>query len=1201
MAQRRLAILLLVSVCLLGLALPAPLWAQIAQGSITGLVKDPSGALIAGANVTATNQGTGNTATVHSQADGAYLVPNLEAGTYRVSAEAPGFKRLTIAGLKLDAGSTLTQDMKLEVGAVTQTINVSGTSSLVETTNNTVGSTVAVEPLEMLPLQERYIYNLANLSPAAFFNSYDDNPVNIRLSNVSLGGGRFNQTLAQIDGIDNTRGSTMGPQTQEMEVPPDFIQEFRVAINNLTPDYGRTAGGVLQTTIKSGSNGFHGDLYEVLRSNKQAAAGWNIPVGTKPPIHRNFAGGTVGGPIKKDKAFFFFGYEHTWNNEGYSNIDSVGLPAWYGGDFTTATTDQVVGGVHTAVPLIIYDPQIPLTLQPSGAMGSTQVSCLGVLNKICPARFDASTLKWLAAAHMPVTPNNPYGGKPGDIYNNTSNFADITVAPYTRAFYLGRWDENLGSRDKVMAHYVALKDLNYIENGTADTVFGIGNGGQRNPSHTQNMALNWTHIFSPTFFMSATTGGMRLFLITGNFFANGTNYPQQLGLTNVPGPYPPGMSFTGGTLGLVEGTGGGAYRWEAGVYLNNDVKFTKVVGRNNITFGGEYDHFNNNDALYNGAGGSYTFNGGYSANWLNGSQQPNTGAGLADFLLGYYSAISVTATPSFGRRAYSMAAYGNDDLRVTPNLTLNLGVRYEATSPISSPTNVLTSFSPALPNPLAGTTSGGTAVAAGQTGITTFENLNGFGKYLWNWERGINPRVGFAYRLFGRSDWVVRGGYGIFLANPQQNGTYLSGYSPWGKTFTASYNPQGSSSPNPSPFLAQGIPAGVIVAPPASALTATFGDVGTQFATSSWSFWAPKMGIPYTQNLNLSVEHQWKDSLLSVGYVGNLGRRLQGAAVNINLVPPSSLPLLQQASPPNVRTLRPYTQFSGNNASVSLADPNEGTSNYNALAIQFKHNYKNGVMWTVSYTWSKWMDNINMQSNSNANLGDNSGIQNPYYFTGERSRSDDNIPQRLVVAPLYELPFGKGKHFLNHGGVVNQVLGGWQISADGTWQSGSPFGPTISSGGSTYLKDSNYTLRPDKIGPSASPNKFQAAVGVVGLQYLNYSSFISPASGCPNNSTAVFPCGTLGNQSRTLPDINGPGIANLNFELAKNWWIKEKVRLNFQCNVLDIFNTPYMSLPAESYSLNSASFGLITSGTWPGGGGGNQYVRLIDFTMKLYF
>jgi hypothetical protein len=207
-----------------------------------------------------------------------------------------------------------------------------------------------------------------------------------------------------------------------------------------------------------------------------------------------------------------------------------------------------------------------------------------------------------------------------------------------------------------------------------------------------------------------------------------------------------------------------------------------------------------------------------------------------------------------------------------------------------------------------------------------------------------------------------------------------------------------------------------------------------------------------------------------------------------------------------------------------------------------------------------------------------------------------------VLSPLWELPFGKGKHFLNQGGVLNQVVGGWQVSADGTYQSGSPFGPTVASGGSSFLGDTNYTLRPDKIGPSASPNKWQPATGgVVGVQYLNPASFIAPPTGCPSSYTGPFPCYTLGNSSHTLPDINTPGLYNMNIEIAKNFYFKERFRLNFQCNAIDVFNTPYLGGGSSfgnppNESVNGANFGLLTGQAWSG-----IYRRIIDFGLKLYF
>ena len=605
-------------------------WSQTGRSSIQGVVWDASKGAVAGASVTAIETNTGRTFSALSGAEGEYLFPNLLPGNYRISAEAKGFKRLTLDNLALAFDVTLTQDLHLEVAdAANEQVTVTGATSLVDSANSSVGTTVDVTHVLELPFSDRFVFGLANLAPASFFKTYSDDPSGTRLTQISLGGGRFLQTLALIDGVDNTRGDGMGPQTVELEPPPDVVREFRVETNNLSAEYGRTGGGVVNATIKGGTNATHGDIYELLRNDGLDAAGWGNT--RKPELRRNTAGGTVGGAIRKNRTFYFFGYEHLWNNQGNTSTVSVGLPAWKTGDFSTATRDA--NGAAVLVP--IYDPTTGSIVPFPG-------------NKIPQTMLDPVAVK--ALSYVPSGNQQPV-----DPFNYSGNWQSYPVATYRRAYYVGRLDHDLTQSTKVFFRYIWTPDRSIQAGGVgADPAWGPASSQQDNPTSTQNMALNLTKVISPKFFMNLTAGVSRLSVTTGNVDDPSTNYPKLLGMPNVPGPQFPNFSIGGGLV-PVDNFGGGPNRVEKGLYSNYLANFTRIVGPHTLKFGAAYNRFNNNDWNYNQAPGQWTFNGSYTQGvGTNGLPLANTGVNLADFLLGYYTAASVSLTPTFGRRAQSV-------------------------------------------------------------------------------------------------------------------------------------------------------------------------------------------------------------------------------------------------------------------------------------------------------------------------------------------------------------------------------------------------------------------------------------------------------------------------------------------------------------------------------------------------------------------
>jgi hypothetical protein len=778
---------------------------------------------------------------------------------------------------------------------------------------------------------------------------------------------------------------------------------------------------------------------------------------------------------------------------------------------------------------------------------------------ICPSRINS-----VSAAMVPfmVNPNQT----PLDPLNNGSNFEIYPPATTRRPFYMGRVDEQLNSNNKLFFRFVIQPQRLFQALG------GSGYGGPLatnsvTTQRDQNYTLNFSHLFSPTFFVNFAPGVDRSRLIIQSTEDLTVNYPAKFGIGNLPGPGVPYMAFSGGNV-PVDGFGGPTYRGQDVTYSNYPVNFTKIMGKHTLKFGTQLEWFGSNAFTYSDSGGQFNIGGTYTQGVVNGTPVQNTGINFADFLIGEYGSVSLSQTPSNGLRTQMYAFYAQDDWRATPNLTLNLGLRYETQTPFYSSINQFQSFNPFVPNPGAGTGS----IPAGAMGETIFQGLNGEGRYVYNWfKKPFAPRFGFAYRLFGKSDTVIRGGFGIYFYNSMPYGASE------GLGFVASYSNSYLANTNPAPvFGPSTVAASGLVEPPRSALTGTFGDAGTAYPQSSITFYYPNRAMPYALQYNFGLQHQWKQIYLEVGYIGTFGRHNPISNLNVNLVPPN---LLSETSVP-VQLRRPYTEFNGSNATITSYADSNFTSDYDALFFKTERRYRNGFSWVTSFTWSKWIDNGNLVESTGAATS-SPNLQNIYNRAGEQALSMGDIPLRFVFSPIVELPFGKGKHWLNQGGVVNQLVGGWETAVMGTYQNGGPIGLTVSNGG-TILGDVNQTLRPNVMA-GCNPNsssQWQPATAGRGIQYINSACFTVPGSY------------TYGNASREMPNLFGPGVAQMNLMVSKNFYFKERYRIQFRAEAVDLFNTPQFGDPAATVS--GGNFGLIT-------GTDNTTRRVMDFGLKFYF
>ena len=1115
--------------------LPTHLWPQFASGTITGVVKDSTGAVIPAASVTVTEQQTGTAVKVLSQHDGSFTAPNLAPANYSLTAEVGGFKRLVVDGLKVDVGSVLTQDLVMEVGGTTESVQVTGKTSLVETTSGSVGTTVQVK------LRTR---DAARRSQRLQSRQYGSRRLHERRPGFAR---RRPLQTAQplVDGVNNTRGG-LGANGIELSPPVESMQEFKVEMNSFGAEFGHTNGGVVNAVTRSGSNQLHGNVYEFLRNDKLDAKGWGNDA--LPPLRRNNFGGTLGGPIRKNKTFFFYNLDYLIQHDGVSNTRNVGLPAWRTGDFSTATRDA--GG--RAALVVIYDPNT------GNGTFSAPLNNTPFPNNIIPsARIDpvaAKAVKFLPAPNR--VPNNPY--------NNTGNWQENTVNTTTRAYHTIRIDHELTSSTKFFVRYILTQP--------EDNLTGYSQGyGVADPAglfihnRRQNMAVNMTHLFSPTRFVSFTAGVNRVFVDRKSGDCCATNYGQQFGLPNVPGEVFPLFSFGGGLVPVAAiGAVGNANRIASFANWDYIANFTDIRGKHTLKYGVQYSRFNGNDHSRPTPSGNWTSNGQYTRGiTATGAAVANTGTNLADFLLGRLSAITASVSPSIGRRFQNYGAYLQDDWRVTPRLTLNIGLRYDTENPAYEVAGRMNNFDPWTKNPLAGTGD----IPANAAGVITFPNRNGKGKYLWDWNKlNFAPRFGFAWRPLGTNDTVVRGGFGIFFGDSYDREIIQELRQGFGTIYTARI-------PVPT-VLKDGLPAGALNDVPESALTSSFGIRGTPFETSQIQFLDPHRKSPYNMNFNVTIQHQWKGVLFEIGGLGNLGRQAIFGNININHIPAY---LLSATNVP-IRLRRPWTAYGSDATQIQILGPNWGLSNYYAFTFKSERRYQNGLGWLVAYSFTRWIDNLISQGTP---LGDNDQIQNIYDLKNERSLSTNDAPHRLVLSPIYDLPFGKGRHWLKRG-ILSNIVGGWQVATIGTLQSGSPFGVTVLNGPTNLLGDNSdgTILRADLVPgqPLYASDKGSPAAGVRGISWLNPAAFTSPAP---------F---TFGNSSRTLPGVLGPPLINFDSLVAKNFRVKERWRAQFRWEMFNMTNTPYWGAPNDA--VGGTSLGVISSASSR---------RIMQAGLKLYW
>jgi hypothetical protein len=997
---------------LIGLAMPG--LAQVDAGTVVGTIKDSTGAVVPGATAAATEMDTGTKTTVKSESDGNFVITPLKIGRYSVAVEASGFQREVRHNIVLHVQQTIQLDFTLKVGSVTETTEVSGAPPLLETESASLGDVVASDQVEELPLNGRRYADLAALTSGVA--KVIEGPVNggNTPTNGNAGGSfavngtRGDQNNFMLDGIDNNSNDN-GDLAILSSV--DAIAEFKIQTSNYSAEFGRSGGAVINASTKAGTNHFHGSAWEFLRNEALDARGYfESPGSRKAPYKQNQFGVTLGGPIVKGKVFFFADYEGTRIHSAQTDFATVPTPSEATGNFSDilgpqSGTDALGRPVYTNE---IYNPATTRQV-PVGCGTGANPPCQTVRDGF---GFDATTgLPIAGQANIIPGGMSQLGLNYAALYPvvATAGGNNYTVnAPGTHRVDQmdARVDESVSSKIQLFERFSLSQDQRF----QAPVFSGIADGGNYNtgnrPLDTRGLVLGYTQVIRPNLVNSARIGFNRVHYISNNP-TYGQHYPPSgLQFPGVPNnPFINGLTWFGfsGYHGLGEPLFTPTKSTTQDIQLNDTLSF--VHGKHWLKVGPQlrFDQFNLLQIAQ--PRGNVQFSGQFTA--VDPGNQLGSGNAIADMLLGRAISARISTVTYFGNRQHSYGAFVADTYKAAPNLTLDIGLRYDYATPLYEAHNRESNFDYT-------------------TGKIIPDGTPGYPKHLANVDKAdFAPRIGLSYSPFPSHPLVVRAGYGRFFifyeirtGDPLQLDYNLPFF------FEPSFQGDGLT---PAIKLANGFPP----LDPSQALSGV---------TSQ--DWRLHTGVYDEWNLNLEYQLPG-EILITPAYVGSKGTHLQ-SLVDRNQIP--------TPEPTFNQSLRPYPQYAGFTSIV-----NRGNSTYHAFQLKAEKRTSHGLYFLSAFTFSK---SINDQPEICCN---SPWPQNSYNLAAEKGLSDFDNRERWVNSVDYALPVGKGQKFLNQGGVADMILGGWHLGGIITFRSGFPFSPLLGTGDPTNT-GSQGLLRTDRTG-----------------------------------------------------------------------------------------------------------------------------------------
>jgi hypothetical protein len=1143
---------------------------QSERGNITGVVTDASGAPLPGAPVTVANTDTNTAAHVSTTSTGEYNVPNLPPGVYRVEVTAPGFKTFVVDRITMTAGATLRADAQLQVGQLNESVEVTAQAIQMQTDDAKISNAVQNKLVDELPL----VVGGALRSP---FDLVTTVPESKGSGNtLSLGGGQAASWGATLDGLSvNTNRSADATETAYMTPSVEAITEFSVDTNGFKAEYGQAGGGVITFVSKSGTNDFHGTVYEFLRNDAFDARDFFAQ--TRSVYKQSDFGASAGGPVilpklynGRNRTFFFVSYEGFRNRQGANGtILTVPTPEMYSGDFSKWVNAQ--GRV-----LPIYDPTSTVA-QPGGGFTRTPFPN----NQIPVSRFSTVSNQILPFAQG-VAPNRPgiVPGTLGWVSNNYLTGGGDTESPTDKGSV--KIDQNFGPNHRLNFFYNRTRyNSNPGPAGPAGLPEPLWNGSvSQYDSSLYRLSHDWT--ISPQMFNHFSIGGNTF---SKNSYSpnSGQNWKSKVCIPNAVDCNVnfPNISFTEFTQwGSTAYNGTEQPSWS----LKNDLSY--IHGAHSMKYGYAFESQRANGFGQQNIAGQATFS--FLETAVPGATSFTSGSSFASFLLGAADS-GATETIRYLPQTYAYHGfYAQDDWHVTKKLTLNLGLRYEFTQPPVAGDDQYSDFSPTTPNPAANNYPGALIFAGDGPGRQGKRSL------IPGWYGAWGPRFGLAYAL--NSKTTIRAGAArsfsrvTVVASSGHYAGFIGQYA-----FTSS-----NQGVTPAFYWDQGLPPYPL--PP---------QIDPSFANNSnVDYWQGQNATraPENDNWAFSIQREITPStILEADYTGVTGIHLQSGTVNINQVPMATVnQLIQQygttqavnilnsnitsatavsagIAPPYAnftnpavqrqrsvaQSLRPYPQYLNVDTSQSGGDKS-GHSTYHALVLKLNRRYSNGLTFQWSYTFSKLLTDADTYY-ANGGYAEDQGNRRLEKSIG---RFDQTHVWKFNT--VYELPFGKGRRWLTQG-IGNQVLGGWRVSAVQVYSSGFPIGVTRNA----PLPIFNGTNRPVITSydwKTSWSGDFDPNAG----RYLNAAAF--PAQ----------PANLLGNATRFNPLVRAFPSFNENVSLGKSFLFTERFRLDFRAEAFNLFNRVVFAAPSgNGLNLNNTAFGTVTSTA--------NSPRQMQLALKLYW
>ncbi len=1106
-------------------ALGLAAWGQTSTGTITGSITDTSGAMIAGAKVQIVNTGTNAKVDVVTNLEGNYTAPLLPPGAYKVAVAASGFKGFEQAGIQLQVQQQARVNIVLQVGAMTESVTIRGDAALVEATTSSIGKVVDNKRILELPLNTRNVYSLVNLTPGVtggIGNAHN-------AVSYSVNGARGGTFDVLVDGSSAAFPTVNGFAGLSVFPSVDAVAEFKMQAQNFSAEFGRSMTSVLNLVYKSGNNTYHGSAYEFMRNSVLDANNFfanqrGVPLAS---FKRNQFGGMVSGPVIKNRTFFMGAYEGLRERSFSDRLTTVPTDRERTGDFSQTRA--------TATALItMFDPNTTRA-NPNGN-GSIRDAFPG--NIIPQARFDAvarNVIGYFPKANTPgdaIGRNNFYNSGAAAI--NTDN-ADVRV------------DHNLSDQQRIFGRFSYRKSFNGPPQLFPGDL-GIAEGRVNNNDFGRNAVVDYTNTLNPTMLLNVRMSFARNRFLFDN---QGLGFvPSSLGLPKALDAAVDKYMFPRFGVSTQTALGGNDHRQSGFNNYGLAASLSKVTGKHSLKYGyeGRMLRINVWEAR---AAGTFNFTAGMTQGPNPVSASSTAGFGFASFLLGagsdgnFYQNWKNVASQSFYH-----AFYVQDDWRITRKLTLNLGVRYDFDTPRTERYDRLSWFDPSLTSPLAAKVSAFPNLKGGLRFVGV--DGNGRSQFGGDWNN-VAPRLGFAYQMDEKT--VIRGAFAQLFGPSTLSAQGTVG--PYGfrvETPWVTSLDNGLTSLN---RLANPFPGGFQPVPGSSqgALTAIGSNLDAPLANTN---------TPYTLQYNFTVQRELPGAiLLEAAYVGNRGRQLSRGGeggYTINQVSPQFLSLGNQLNQlvPNpffgqgggvvanaqvsrAQLLRPYPQF----GAIYPLFSQGATSDYNALQVTFSKRLAKGILFEGNYTWAKAMDQ-------------GTSYQDSYNALGSRGVSSVHVPQRVVFSGVYELPFGRGRHFGN--GMsrwMDMFAGGWQVNGIWTAQSGSILGIGATNQAGLFTE----AIRANNNGKSAAQSG--DAHGRLD-RWFDTSVFSQPAA---------F---TLGNMSPLVADLRGHHINNLDASIFKIFSITEKIRLQFRGEAFNSLNRVRFGNPNTTVTAG-ANFGRVTT------------------------